>query len=79
MILHDNTLQGSLFSERKANILDVTKTRNRERKTSKRNEKIYKKWKQNKKGMHGTDRASVALLAEPLFLSRFLAYLRKSD
>ena len=50
-----------------------------ERKTSMRNEKIYKKWKQNKKGMHGTDRASVALLAEPLFLSRFLAYLRKSD
>ena len=74
MILHDNTLQGSLFTEQKANILDVTKTRNRERKTSKRNEKIYKKWKQNKKGMHGTDRASVALLAEPLFL--FLDFWR---
>ena len=49
------------------------------RKTSTRNEKIYKKWKQNKKGMHGTDRASVAPLADPSFLSRFLAYLRKSD
>ena len=68
MILHDNNLQGSLFSERQANILDVTKTGNTERKTSTRNEKIYKKWKQKKKGMHGTDRASVALLAEPLFL-----------
>ena len=74
MILHDNTLQGSLFLERQANILDVTKTRNTERKTSTRNEKIYKKWKQNKKGMHGTDRASVALQAEPLFL--FLDFWR---
>ena len=74
MILHDNTLQGSLFSERQANILDVTKTRNTERKTSTRNEKIYKKWKQNKKGMHGTDRASAALQAEPLFL--FLDFWR---
>ena len=45
-----------------------------ERKTSTRNEKIYKKWKQNKKGMHGTDRASVALQAEPLFL--FLDFWR---
>ena len=74
MILHDNTLPGSLFLERQANILDVTKTRNTERKTSTRNEKIYKKWKQNKKGMHGTDRASVALQAEPLFL--FLDFWR---
>ena len=45
-----------------------------ERKTSTRNEKICKKWKQNKKGMHGTDRASVALLAEPLVL--FLDFWR---